>query len=178
MPRLLISAAAILICGQAAAYDPDKQVEMWRGLVVAEEDRCSPYKGRDYAYSPHLELMLYRRDRGVSPYDGVRYNNPRATQIEHVVARSEAHDSGMCARGNAEKRKFANDMLNLALANPVINREKSGKDAAEWLPEKHKCWFAAVVVLVRQRYHLTVDRAEADALDDVLHGCFGIAVSV
>ena len=40
-------------------------------------------------------------------------------------------------------------------------------DAAEWLPELNRCWFAAV----RQEYGLTIDRREADALDAVLEGC-------
>ena len=53
-----------------------------------------------------------------------------------------------------------------------MNRyEKVDRDAAEWLPAQNRCWFAARVITVRQRYGLTVDRREADALDQVLAGC-------
>ena len=60
----------------------------------------------------------------------------------------------------------------LTLAGPRVNRyEKVDRDAAEWLPAQNRCWFAARTVAVRQRYGLTVDRREADALDQVLAGC-------
>ena len=55
---------------------------------------------------------------------------------EHIVARSEAHDSGLCAADSETRREFASDPLNFTLASPAVNRsQKSGKDAAEWLPD-------------------------------------------
>ena len=64
------------------------------------------------------------------------------------------------------------DLLNLTLAGPRVNRyEKVDHDGAEWLPAQNRCWFAARVVGVRQRYGLTIDQREADALDQVLAGC-------
>ena len=57
-------------------------------------------------------------------------------------------------------------------ALPTLNRhEKVAKDAADWLPELNRCWFARTVIAVRQEYGLTIDRREADALDAVLEGC-------
>ena len=92
--------------------------------------------------------------------------------IEHMIARSEAHDSGLCAADLATRRRFATDLRNLTLAGPRVNRyEKVDRDAAEWLPAQNRCWFAARVIAVRQRYGLTIDRREADALDQVLAGC-------
>ena len=89
-----------------------------------------------------------------------------------MVARSEAHDSGLCAADPATRRRFATDLLNLTLAGPNLNRnEKRARDTAEWLPEQNRCWFAPRVIAVRQRYGLTIDQREADALDDVLAGC-------
>ena len=89
-----------------------------------------------------------------------------------MIARSEAHDSGLCAADLATRRRFATDLLNLTLAGPRVNRyEKVDRDAAEWLPAQNRCWFAARVIAVRQRYGLTIDRREADALDQVLAGC-------
>ena len=53
-----------------------------------------------------------------------------------------------------------------------MNRyEKVDPDAAEWQPAQNRCWFAVRVIAVRQRYALTIDRREADALDQVLAGC-------
>ena len=73
-----------------------------------------------------------------------------------MVARSEAHDSGLCAADGRTKRQFANDLLNLTLAGPQVNRyQKVDKDAAEWLPAQNQCWLAARVMDVREKYGLT-----------------------
>ena len=70
------------------------------------------------------------------PYTGTWFDSTSETDIEHIVARSEAHDSGLCAADAATKRRFASDLLNLTLASPAVNRsQKGGKDAAEWLPD-------------------------------------------
>ena len=84
------------------------------------------------------------------PYTGRWFASPRDTDIEHIVARSEAHDSGLCAADAARRRRFASDLLNLTLASPAVNRtQKNDKDAAEWLPALNQCWFADRVVAVR-----------------------------
>ena len=88
------------------------------------------------------------------------------------MATSEAHDSGLCARDRATRARFATDLRNLTLASPRVNRHwKSGKDAAEWLPDRNRCWFAARVVEVRRAYDLTIDRCEAMALERILDRC-------
>ena len=107
-----------------------------------------------------------------APYTGRWFASDSETDIEHIVARSEAHDSGLCAADAATKRRFATDLLNLTLAGPRVNRyQKVDNDAAEWLPPQNRCWYAARIIAVRQQYGLTVDRREADALDRVLAGC-------
>ena len=89
-----------------------------------------------------------------------------------IVATSEAHDSGLCAADRATRKRFATDLRNLTLASPQVNRrQKSGKDAAEWLPARNRCWFAERVLEVKRAYGLTVDRREAAALERILRGC-------
>ena len=42
-------------------------------------------------------------------------------------------------------------------ASPAVNRQqKSGKDAAEWMPDLNQCWFASRVLQVRVAYGLTL----------------------
>ncbi len=96
-----------------------------------------------------------------------------AAEIEHLVARKEAHDSGLCHAPRYRKRAFANDALNLTLATSPTNRAKSSRDAAEWSPPHNRCWWAVVNVLVRRKHSLTIDAAERDALEEVLgsEGC-------
>ena len=93
-------------------------------------------------------------------------------RIEVVQLKVYSHDSGLCAADAATRARFARDLDNLTLASPRVNRhEKKAKDAAQWLPERNRCWFAARVLAVRQKYRLTIDAREAAALDTVLAGC-------
>ena len=146
--------------------------ERWRGLVVAPECPCTPYDRDDYDYPQSVEIQIAERLGGmVSPYDGTRFESLKESDIEHIVAVSEAHDSGLCAASLTVRAHFARDLDNLTLATPRLNRhEKVAKDAAEWLPERNRCWFAATIVAVRREYGLTIDRREADALDAVRAG--------
>ena len=153
----------------------------WRGLAVAAEHRCSPYDSDDYSYSQSVEPRIVASTGGIvyGPYTGTWFESTSQTDIEHIIARSEAHDSGLCAAGAATKRQFASDLLNLTLASPSVNRsQKSGKDAAEWLPDLNQCWFASRVVEVRQRYDLTIDRREGDVLEVILSSCTSTAMVV
>ena len=146
----------------------------WRGIRVAPECRCTPYdREGDYPYPQSIEARIADRLGGMwSPYDGTRFESLRESDIEHVIAVSEAHDSGLCAASAVVRRRFASDLDNLTLATPALNRnEKGARDAAEWLPEHNRCWFAATIVAVRREYDLTIDRREAAALDEVLNGC-------
>lgn len=148
--------------------------ESWRGLEIAEENRCSEYRALDYSYSRAVEAQIVARqgNRIYSPYDGTYFASTFETDIEHVVARSEAHDSGLCSASEERKREFANDLDNLTLASPALNRRyKGGRDAGEWLPQSNRCWYAATIVAVKLKYGLTVDVIEAGALEQVLGNC-------
>ena len=147
--------------------------------MVAPENRCSPYdKKRDYPYPQAVEIEIVERLGAIyGPYTGTCFGFVRETDIEHIVATSEAHDSGLCARDRATQARFASDLRNLTLAAPRVNRHrKSGKGAAEWLPERNRCWFAAGVVEVRRAYDLIIDRREAEALEDILSQCPSVAM--
>ena len=73
----------------------------WRGLTVAPEHRCAPYdKRRDYPYPQSVERDIVRELGAVyGPYTGTCFASTRETDIEHIVAASEAHDSGVVRTG-------------------------------------------------------------------------------
>ena len=175
----LVVVAALFLGGCATpltvstAPTPEPPVERWRGLTIAAEHRCSPYRSDEYAYPQAVEDDIIQRLGGIfSPYTNEVFDSNGDTDIEHVVARSEAHDSGLCRADAETKRRFSRDLLNLTLASPSVNRNQKGaKDAAEWQPDVNQCWFARTVVAVRQAYQLTIDRREADALERILAGC-------
>ena len=126
-PRLAAAVVLAVLAGAASA-------ESWRGLTIAPEHRCSPYeRKRDYPYPQSIEHDIVRALGAVyGPYTGTCFGSTGENDIEHIVATSEAHDSGLCAADRATKRRFATDLRNLTLASPRVNRhQKSGKDAGE-----------------------------------------------
>ena len=165
-----LATVATLTC----AFPGTASAETWRGLTVGPEHRCTAYdKKRDYPYPPSVEDAIVREVGVVyGPYTGRCFASTKETDIEHIVAASEAHDSGLCARDRATRAQFARDLRNLTLASPEVNRfEKPGKDAGEWIPDRNRCWFAGRVLEVKLAYGLTVDRREAAALDAILGSC-------
>ncbi len=168
-----IMTGVLILFGYSGTAVPLHAQTLWRGLVVAPERRCSPYDANDYRYPQSLEARIVAELGGVyGPYTGRWFASQREVDIEHMVARSEAHDSGLCAADAATRRRFATDLLNLTLAAPGVNRNQKGaRDTAGWLPDQNACWFAGRVIAVRRKYRLTIDGREADALEDVLSGC-------
>ena len=89
---------ALTFAGSASA-------ETWRGLTVTPEHRCSPYeRKRDYPYSQSVEQDIVRQLGAIyGPYTGTCFSSTTETDIEHIVATSEAHDSGLCAADRATR---------------------------------------------------------------------------
>ncbi len=155
-----------------AGADRADQIQSWRGLQIAPEERCSEYDRGDYPVPPALEdEIVAEMEQVYEPYTGRCFAGTSETTIEHLVSLSEAHDSGLCSADAETKKEFSRDLLNLTLASPHLNSVKGDRDAAEWLPDENRCWFAGRVVQVRLKYDLTIDQAEADALELVLSRC-------
>ena len=168
-----------------AVYGAEQQpqaYEEWCGLPVEPENRCSKYdREHDYSYPASIEWRIaeragYKADRRgwldrpfPSPYMAhVFVRSIRDTDIEHIVAAAEAHDSGLCTESREVRTRFARDFDNLTLSLPSVNRfDKSDKDAAEWMPEINREWYARTIVGVKRKYGLAVDAAERDALAKV-----------
>jgi hypothetical protein len=152
--------------------------DIWRGLTVERENRCSPYKkSQQYPYSQSVEdtIVELMGGRVYGPYTGRYFTTDRETDIEHIVSTSEAHNSGLCSASAEKRKQFASDPLNLTLAAPEVNRcgagGKCGFDAAEWMPPMNQCWFANRIVEIKTAYELSIDQAEAIKLDSVLANC-------
>ena len=148
--------------------------ERFHGLVVAPEKRCTPYNPHHYSYNAdHAESVLWWQTGAVfGPYTDTVFDSVHDVDLEHMLGRAEAHDSGACAWTPEQQRAFARDSLNHTFASPHVNRvEKKGKDPGEWLPSKNACWFVGRVIAVKQKYKLSVDAAERDAMQSVIDSC-------
>jgi len=91
-------------------------------------------------------------------------------QIDHVVALSNAWQTGIFKSDLATKRNFANDPLNLLAVKGSLNSQKGDGDAATWLPpnKQFRCDYVARQVEVKVKYNLWLTRAEKDAILRVL----------
>lgn len=96
-----------------------------------------------------------------------------AVQIDHVVALSDAWQSGAQQLTQEERVAFANDPLNLYAVDGPANSQKGAGNAATWLPSNRafRCEYAARQVSVKAAYGLWVTAPEKDALDRILDTC-------
>jgi len=111
------------------------------------------------------------------PYTGrtVQFVKARAfeVQIDHVVALSDAWQKGAAQWPYPRRLAFANDPLNLLAVDGRANQEKGDGDTATWLPpyKPFRCAFVSKQVAVKQKYGLTVTKAEREAMARVLARC-------
>ncbi len=116
------------------------------------------------------------------PYTGRRIEFSKAAaakvQIDHVVALSDAWQTGAQGWPAATRLAFANDPLELLAVDGQANEDKGDGDAATWLPphKSFRCAYVSRQVAVKLRYRLWVTAAERDAIARVLQGCPGQAL--
>ena len=172
MKNAIIAVCILLAACDGPVTSVNGQVRE-HGLTVSPENRCSAYSSQDYSYPQSVEPLIIERLGGIfSPYDLQCFADRSETDIEHIVARSEAHDSGLCAASKEDRRKFARDLDNLTLASPHLNRRiKVAKDVAEWMPESNRCWYVNTVIEVKRKYNLTVNAKESEVLNQWLNRC-------
>ena len=127
-----------------------------RGCEVATGTLHDPYSGTTITFT-----------RGAS--------TSTAVQIDHVVALSDAWQTGAFAWTPTKREAFANDPLNLLAVNGSLNESKGDGDAATWLPpdKAERCAYVARQVAVKTAYSLWDTPAEAAATTRILTSCPG-----
>jgi hypothetical protein len=96
-----------------------------------------------------------------------------AVQIDHVVALSNAWQSGAFKLTVEKRTAFANDPLNLLAVKGVLNSQKGDGDAATWLPPKksYRCAYVARQVAVKAKYGLWLTAPEKAAIVKIITTC-------
>ena len=94
-------------------------------------------------------------------------------QIDHVVALSNAWQTGAQQLTYSSRVMFANDPLNLFAVDGPTNEKKSDGDAATWLPpnKSFRCQYVTRQIKVKAKYRLWMTPAEHDATSRVLATC-------
>jgi len=113
------------------------------------------------------------------PYTGATINFVRgaksseAVQIDHVVALSNAWQTGAQQLDSATRVALANDPLELLAVDGRANQTKGDGDAATWLPSNKafRCQYVARQIAVKSKYRLWVTYAEKSAMQNVLAHC-------
>ena len=93
--------------------------------------------------------------------------------IDHVVALSNAWQTGAFQLTPTQRTNFANDPLNLLAVDARLNRQKGDGDAATWLPpyKSYRCSYVARQVSVKSKYKLWVTAPEKSAISNLLTSC-------
>ena len=115
-----------------------------------------PYTGKSVAFM-----------RGADTSDDV--------QIDHVVALSNAWQTGAQSLTYEQRVAFANDPLELLAVDGPTNQQKSDADAATWLPpnKAFRCQYVARQIAIKAKYQLWVTQPEKNAMTQVLSTCPG-----
>ncbi|WP_307852427.1 HNH endonuclease family protein [Glaciihabitans sp. dw_435] len=94
-------------------------------------------------------------------------------QIDHMVALSNAWQTGAQQLTQDQRVALANDPVNLMAVDGATNSSKGDGDTATWLPPNKaiRCTYVSRQVTVKAKYHLWVTAAEHDAMVRILGAC-------
>jgi len=115
----------------------------------------------------------------VDPYSGETINFVRGVatssevQIDHVVALSNAWQTGAFKLSADQRKSFANDPLNLLAVKGKLNSQKGDGDAATWLPplKSYRCDYVSRQIAVKIKYKLWFTAPEKEAMVRILKSC-------
>ena len=115
----------------------------------------------------------------IDPFSGETINFVRGNvssmevQIDHVVALSNAWQTGAFKLSIKERTAFANDPLNLLAVKGRLNSQKGDGDAATWLPplKSYRCDYVARQIAVKIKYRLWFTAPEKEAMVRILKSC-------
>jgi hypothetical protein len=94
-------------------------------------------------------------------------------QIDHVVALSNAWQTGAFKLTADQRKALANDPMNLFAVKGRLNSQKGDGDAATWLPplKSFRCAYVAQQIAVKAKYSLWVVPPEKAAMVSILAKC-------
>lgn len=145
---------------------------------VTMRDRCTVESGT-YVYEPYIGK------------ENVQWSKAEANRLqgEHIVALENASRSGAESWGTKDrilpgvpldkaerKLAFANDPLNLILADGKANASKGSKSADQWLPSNSAfhCEYVTRQILVKYKYDLAVTGSEKVVMSSIVDDCLKV----
>ena len=94
-------------------------------------------------------------------------------QIDHVVALSNAWQTGAFKLTADQRKALANDPMNLFAVKGKLNSQKGDGDAATWLPplKSFRCDYVSQQIAVKLKYKLWFTAPEKEAMIRILKSC-------
>ena len=177
---------SIQVKGRApkTGYDRDQFGQRWADINRNGCDTRNDILKRDLSkivFKPGTRNCVVASGDLIDPYSGKTINFVRGNissmevQIDHVVALSNAWQTGAFKLSLAMRTQFANDPLNLLAVQGRLNSQKGDGDAATWLPplKSYRCNYVARQITVKAKYGLWVTPPEKAAMDSILEKCPG-----
>jgi hypothetical protein len=162
-------------------YDRDQFGPAWKDVDRNGCDQRNDVLARDLideTFRPGTNNCIVLTGTLHDPYTGttIAFQRGQTTsddvQIDHVVALSNAWQTGAQQLDPTTRELFGNDPLNLQATDGPTNQAKGDGDgdAATWLPPNRATWcpYVARQVAVKAKYGLWVTQAERDAVTRVL----------
>ena len=115
----------------------------------------------------------------IDPYSGTTIyfvkgeKSSMEVQIDHVVALSNAWQTGAFKLTLTKRTEFANDPENLMAVQGRLNSQKGDGDAATWLPplKSYRCTYVSKQIAIKAKYGLWVTAPEKTAMKNILARC-------
>lgn len=118
----------------------------------------------------------------ISPYDGKTWTQASKLEIDHMVPKREAWESGASAWTDARRKAFKNDRGYGPSLIAVTEHENASKGDEEpgfergyYLPPlaSYRCTYVAEWIAVKWRWSLSVDVIEKANLQKLMNSCTG-----
>jgi len=173
--------ATLAVKGRApkTGYTREQFGTAWKDVDGNSCDTRNDILKRDLVAQVFKDRCIITSGTLPDPYSGENIDFVRgvgtsnAVQIDHVVALSNAWQTGAFKLTVEKRTAFANDPLNLLAVKGVLNSQKGDGDAATWLPPKksYRCAYVARQVAVKAKYGLWLTSPEKAAIQKIITTC-------
>ncbi len=181
--------ARIPVKGRApkTGYSRDQYGQTWTDDVAVGGGHNGCDQRSDVLRRDLLDMVLKLNTQGCVPASGTLHDpytdqmiafvrgqtTSSEVQIDHLVALSNAWQTGAQQLTAAQRQNLAGDPLELLAVAGAANLSKGDGDTATWLPSNKafRCPYVARQIAVKAKYGLWVTAAERAAMQQVLSVC-------
>jgi hypothetical protein len=109
------------------------------------------------------------------PYTDQTFADPSDIDTDHVVALANAWRSGASAWDDWDRERYANDPEVLLSVEDDANQSKGDKGPEAWKPPNEAVWcdYAVRWIGIKDKYDMSINPEEKEALSQMLDGCAG-----